>query len=163
MPFLPKMPIDWLTKVNPRVDYDALNNLVGEPKIDDIQWWLKISEEDKEVFSVMVLWILSLRNGFAVGFPTITYHMNLSNKLFSLNMLMILPYLINKVTEGRVKELISEQLMDKRNKNIVNCILLSVHTGSGKSSILKVTLFFFIRTKITRLGLQCQTPALSKV
>ena len=55
MPFLPKMPIDWLTKVNPKVDYDALNNLVGEPKIDDIQWWLNILEEDKEVFSVTVL------------------------------------------------------------------------------------------------------------
>ena len=51
---------------------------------------------------------------FAVGFPTITYHMNLNNKLFSLNMLVILPYLINKVKEGRVKELISEQLMDPR-------------------------------------------------
>ena len=88
MAFLPKMPIDWLTKVNPKVDYDALNNLVDEPKIDDIQWWLKILEEDKDVFSVMVL---SLRNGFAVGFPTITYHMSksLSNKLFSLKMLVI--------------------------------------------------------------------------
>ena len=74
------MPLNWFAKLNPKVDYEDLNNIVGNPKIDDIKWWLKIFDKDKEMFSVMVLWILSLRNGFAVGFPTITYHMSLSNE-----------------------------------------------------------------------------------
>ena len=138
MPILPKMPLKWFAKLNPKVDYEDLNNIVGNPEIDDIKWWLKLFDKNKEVFSVMVLWILSLRNGFAVGFPTTTYHMSLSNKLFSMKLLVILPYLIKKVKAGRVKELIYEQLTDKRNKTAVDCIILSGPTGSGKSSILKI-------------------------
>ena len=55
--------------------------------------------------------------------------MSLSNKLFSMKFLVILPYLIKKVKAGRVKELIYEQLTDKRNKTPIDCIILSGPTG----------------------------------
>ena len=54
MPILPKMPLKWFAKLNPKVDYEDLNNIVGNPEIDDIKWWLKLFDKNKEVFSVMV-------------------------------------------------------------------------------------------------------------
>ena len=64
--------------------------------------------------------------------------MKLNSDIFSLPLLVILPFLIKKVVEGPVKELISIQVVDKRSKTDTDGIILTGPTGIGLSSILNV-------------------------
>ena len=82
----------------------------------------------------MVLWVLSLRNGFPVGVPTITHKMSLlAHPIYSKDILNILPLIISQVPDGDFKILIQSQMLDKRAKFFTDFIILS---GTGKSSIL---------------------------
>ena len=133
---IPKIPEKWIQEIQ-EDDKADLDNICVAHDILSPSWLESQLKRNETHISIMVLWVLSLRNGFPVGVPTITHKMSLlAHPIYSKDILNILPWIISQVPDGDVKILIQSQMLDKRAKFFTDFIILSGPTGSGKSSIL---------------------------
>ena len=130
------MPVGWMKEIKEE-DKEAIDLMCVDHDILSPSWWESLLQRNETHFSIMALWILSLRNGFPAGVPTITHKISVfANPIFSKDLLTLLPWITNQVPDGDVKKIIQSQLLDKRTKVLMDFIVLSGPTGSGKSSIL---------------------------
>ena len=89
-------------------DRNEMERVLEDPDILSVQWWLNIQQRSPDEFCILVFWVLSLRNNFKTGIPSVTYNMALvRSPVFTKYLLMILPVLYSKVPSGEVKTLMN--------------------------------------------------------